>query len=237
MADEKLEKELETLRRQTVSPKPLVYALLEGLVDQRSCSQASQDLFVLEMLESKNNGTYLEIGGGHFSESNNTFILEKEFGWNGISIEIDKELVNLFNDKRRNKAIASDATSFDYRTALKESSFASQIDFLSLDIDPAPVTFKALEKLPHDDFRFSVITYEHDRYLSGDEWMIRSRSLLSELGYHLVVKNLKCFGRDIEDWWIDPNVVKEEIHTRFNSSDIEFSTLWLNYLKLNQRSA
>ena len=42
-------------------------------------SQAYQDLFVLTMLSGKKNGRYLEIGGNHPSEFNNTYLLETEF--------------------------------------------------------------------------------------------------------------------------------------------------------------
>jgi len=50
-------------------------------------SQAGQDLFVVAMLSGQRRGTFLEIGTGHFRENNNTFLLEKEFEWTGISID------------------------------------------------------------------------------------------------------------------------------------------------------
>lgn len=52
-----------------------------------SKAQLSQDLFVLDYLKRKRNGYFLEFGAtdGHYLS--NTFLLEKEFGWNGILAE------------------------------------------------------------------------------------------------------------------------------------------------------
>ena len=42
--------------------------------------------------------------------------------------------------------------------------YPKQIDYLSLDIDPSEATLAALKKLPLDEYRFSVITYETEVY-------------------------------------------------------------------------
>jgi len=44
-------------------------------------SQAGQDLFVTRMLKNKVGGFFIEVGGSHPFESNNTFLLEKEYKW------------------------------------------------------------------------------------------------------------------------------------------------------------
>ena len=51
-------------------------------------SQAGQDLFVVAMTQGKENGTWLEIGCAWPITSNNTYLLEKKFGWSGISIDL-----------------------------------------------------------------------------------------------------------------------------------------------------
>jgi len=53
-----------------------------------SKSQAGQDLFVIAMLQGKRQGTFLEIGAGKLNVGSNTFLLEKEFGFSGTSIDI-----------------------------------------------------------------------------------------------------------------------------------------------------
>src|SRR3569832_1989443 len=55
----------------------------------RSFSQAWQDIFVLAMLGGMRGGRYLEIGAQQPVRDSNTCLLERQFGWSGISVEID----------------------------------------------------------------------------------------------------------------------------------------------------
>lgn len=196
------------------------------LRDRSYFSQAAQDLFVLTMLQGKRGGTYCEIGGADPFDSNNSFLLEHDFGWSGISVEFDSALVDKFNLHRRNKCLHRDATTLDYRQVFLEQKFPTQIDYLSVDIEPAENTYKALTQIPFDSYRFSVITYEHDFHMSGPEYMHKSREFLQKQTYQLVVQNVNCFGRDFEDWWVDPSIVPETIWKKFQSAHVEFSHLF-----------
>jgi len=178
------------------------------------------------MLDDKKAGTFIEIGGGHPFESNNSYLLESRYGWSGFSIDNNRSLAAAYNRVRRANCFAVDATRFDYEKEISEKGFPSQVDYLSIDIDPASKSYEALLKLPAKDVRFSVITYEHDRYSSGDKYMNLSRKYLESLGYQIVVRNVRCFGRDFEDWWVDPNVVSKAKWMKFNASEIEFSNLF-----------
>lgn len=194
---------------------------LRKIGDFFSYSQAHQDLFVRMMLSFKKSGYYLEIGAAEPKQSNNTYILESKEEWLGLSFDIEQDLVDEFNKQRKNPCICADATTFDFKKALTENNFPKQIDYLSLDIDPAEITYDALKNIPHNEFRFSVITYEHDFYTSGAEYMLKSRDFLKSLGYIRVVSNVKVCGRDFEDWYVDPNVIDETVFKPFISNDIE----------------
>ena len=52
-----------------------------------SKSQIRQDLFVLNELDFKNNGFFIEFGAANGLDNSNTFILENKFGWDGLLAE------------------------------------------------------------------------------------------------------------------------------------------------------
>ena len=174
--------------------------------------QAKQDSFVLNVLNEKRNGWYVEVGSNDPIIYNNTYLLETEYDWNGVGFDWDQSLVDNYNNVRKNKCISTDATKFDYLKYFKENKFPKQIDYLQLDIEPAHQTLAALKQMPLDEYRFSVITYEHDLYADPANKEIKKESIdiLSSLGYKLLVENVDDSSPDrvFEDWWIDPKVIR-----------------------------
>ena len=57
------------------------------MTSQESFSQLQQDLKVLKHLNYKKNGYFVEIGAANGIELSNTYLLEKNYGWNGICVE------------------------------------------------------------------------------------------------------------------------------------------------------
>lgn len=55
-------------------------------------SQLGQDQFVLETLKYKTNGYFVEFGAMDGVYCSNTYLLEKDYGWDGILIEPNPEL-------------------------------------------------------------------------------------------------------------------------------------------------
>ena len=142
-------------------------------------SQAYQDLFALTMTRGKKNGKYVEIGANHPSELNNTILLETSFDWKGVSVEIDGNLANLFNKERQQPCFTADATTFDWKAEFKNSNWRTKrIDYASVDCEPPAITLAALKNLPHDEYRFTVITFETDLYKDGGQWRDESRDCL-----------------------------------------------------------
>ena len=178
---------------------------------ENNWSQSFQDVFVLTMLQGKKNGVYVEVGADQPRVISNTYLLESEFDWSGVSFELDGDKVIYFNSIRRNKCICADASTYDYKFLFDERNYPKQIDYLQLDIDPAEGTLNALKALPLDDYRFTVITYETDVYSSGADIQDEQIKILESHGYQLVSKNVKCEGNPYEDWWVDPAIVSEDI--------------------------
>ena len=68
-----------------------------------SYSQIYQDLVVLYYLESKKNGSFIEIGGGDGVIISNTYLLEKKYKWKGIICEPNSRLKANIKLKRNAK--------------------------------------------------------------------------------------------------------------------------------------
>ncbi len=185
-------------------------------------SQIYQDIFVLSMTNGKKEGTYLEVGAGYPKKGNNTFLLEKEFDWKGVSIDINPKSKELFDKNRKNESICADATSIDYIQLLSEHYKSTSIDYLQLDCDPANITYDILQKIPFDNFKFGVITYEHDFYNdSTGSYREKSRVFLKGKGYKLICGNISPLKDKypFEDWWIHPDLIDENIWKQFERMD------------------
>lgn len=176
----------------------------------RSNSQIHQDIFVLCVTGGKKNGTYIEVGASHPQKNNNTFILEKDFGWRGISFEWKKDLVAMFNDARSNVCIHADATVADYENIIRVSGLGNTIDYLQLDIEPPRNTLKCLENINLDKLKFAAITFEHDLYSGGQAERLRSREILEGHGYTLVVSDARYDDKAFEDWWVHEDLVPND---------------------------
>lgn len=172
--------------------------------------------FVLEILNYKNGGTYLEVGSGHFKDENNTYLLEKEYGWTGVGIELDSDLSKLYIDNRTNKCINDNALTVDYKKVLKNNFDSNRIDYLQIDVDNNPKysNLLALINVPLSEYRFNVITFEHDlvRSYKFKEMREAQRVILDALGYVLVVPG------NSEDWWVDgTNIDSEKYQWAFSA--------------------
>ena len=181
-----------------------------GLEDvEENWSEAYQDLFVLTMLKGKKNGTYLEIGAGSPFFGSNTVLLEK-FGWKGHGFDINPLAVN---PDRKNPCVLKDALTVDYDELLSNMEYGNIIDFLQVDLEPADITYKALEVIPWDKYKFRVVTFEHD-YYNDETKTIRdkSREFLQSKGYELIVTNIAPDTlRVFEDWWVHPDLVDKDM--------------------------
>lgn len=176
-------------------------------------SQANQDLFVVEQTNHKKNGTFLDIAAGDPIFINNTYLLEKEYGWTGISVEIDSKYTEAWNTKRKTKYLNQDALQLDYETLLKEIAVDGNIDYLSLDLEPPSLTFDVLKKLPLDKFTFSVVTYEHDCYRQdvGDKFRNASREIFNHYDYVMIKGDVANDVYVYEDWYVHKKLLNNKI--------------------------
>jgi len=182
--------------------------------------KSAQEEFVLDLLEDKKGGYYVELGAFHSKNGSNTNILENKFDWKGVSFEIKEELRKEFNENRSNPCMG-DALDFNYISYFEENSFPKQIDYLQIDIDSgykldgrpdgsAYTSLHGLLAVPLNSYRFTVITFEHDSNMYWRNNVMRDvqREILDSLGYSLVVRT------ESEDWWVDPSVIDLESYRK-----------------------
>lgn len=182
--------------------------------------RSAQEEFVLELLENKKGGYYVELGAFHSKNGSNTNRLENEFDWKGVSFEIKEDLRKEFNENRSNPCMG-DALDFNYISYFEENSFPKQIDYLQVDIDSgyrldgrpdgnAYTSLHGLLAVPLNSYRFTVITFEHDANMYWRNVAMRDvqREILDSLGYSIVVRT------ESEDWWVDPNVIDLESYRK-----------------------
>lgn len=220
--DQELESSTQNLSlylKQDYSSLKYLFSQIESV--ERNYSEAFQDMFVLTMLEGKKNGTYVELGSGFPFYGNNTYLLEQEYEWKGLSIDIEAESIERYFRDRNNLALRRDALSIDYASLFEETKMPKIIDYLQLDCDPPKVTYDILLKVPFDEYKFAVITYEHDHY--NDEtksYKKKSRDYLLSKGYELVVTNVAPKeDKDYEDWYVHPDLVNRNVINKIKNID------------------
>jgi hypothetical protein len=199
--------------------------------------QAEQDKFVLTMLKHKQNGFFLELGSQHPITNNNSYILEKTYGWHGIMVEYDVNYLPLYKTHRSNSVhVIHDAQTLNYRSLFKENNVPQYVDYLQIDLDvDNDSTLNTLIKIDDEllaDYKFATITFEHDIYSSensSDIWAItrqKSREIFAARGYTLVFPDVRLpsntyyRGKEcgaFEDWYVHQDLVDVELINRYKT--------------------
>jgi hypothetical protein len=182
---------------------------------EKNYSRHFQDMFVLSCLDGKKNGTFIELGSGHPELFNNTLLLEKDFGWKGLSVDNSERMCHIFSRSRTSNVILDNAATIDYKQLFKQNCFESKIDFLRINAEHASI--EALKNIPFDKHEFNVIQFQHNAVWWGPEFREASRKILSKIGYILLVSDVAVDPRSpYEDWWVHPNIVNSKPQMKTN---------------------
>lgn len=179
-------------------------------------SQAWQDEFVNNLLNFKRDGFFIDIGSTDGMNQSNSYFFESQMSWKGICVERGIGYAEHYKNNRTCVFLNEDALEINYKNIFEINSFPTRIDYLSVDVDESSAN--ALRKLPLNDYRFSVITIEHDAYRFGDSLRDDERNILKNHNYVILFKDvlvpLGCgMGPNLpfEDWWIDQSVFQEKV--------------------------
>jgi hypothetical protein len=178
----------------------------EAMVFQYN-GQSAQDYFVLYATKFKRNGIFLEIGSNDPIKINNTYLLERDYGWSGYMVESQQDFIIPYKTHRPNSThIMQDATMINF------TFIATVVDYLQIDLEVSNKS--TLEVLQHldtqvmDTTKFATITFEHDIY-TGDWFDTRaiSREILARRGYIRVFSDVMNSNCPYEDWYVHPELV------------------------------
>ena len=177
-------------------------------------SQSGQDQFAYNI--SGLNGIYLEIGAHHPIINSNTYNLEIECNWKGVSIENDLSFKSFWDKhtKRKNEIIWDDAFNINYELLIKKKKFPNRLNYLSCDIEPAENTFKILKQIVNSNLSFDYISFEHDKYDIGDKYEKLSFDFLNEHNYKIAIKNVYSRNKKnkvFETWFVNENMNFKEM--------------------------
>ncbi len=175
--------------------------------------QANQDKFVLNILKEKRDGYFLEIGSNHPIHINNTYLLEKHYGWKGIMVEYQSGYLDSYKEHRPNSIhLINDARNIDYKNVFEINNMPLSFDYLQIDLEANNgSTIHTLEKLDNeifDTYKFATITFEHDIYHTNfGNTRIESRDIFLKRGYICVFEDISDSGNPYEDWYVHPELV------------------------------
>lgn len=158
-------------------------------------SQAGQDKIILELLDNKQEGYFVELGASNGVTSSNTYVLEKKYRWRGLCIEPNQRFFKQLA-KNRNCTIINTLVSgkeeevffnndgatghidkegekmqtTSLANILRANNSPKIIDYLSLDVEGYEEV--VLYDFPFDEYEFRVMSIErppkklHDKLLS-----------------------------------------------------------------------
>lgn len=197
------------------------------MLSYTSYSQAGQEKFVLNTLNHPRNGYFLEFGALDPRSLSNTYCLDTVFNWKGLSFDCSNLDLKWLNDRKNSTFIRGNALNHDYKNLFSEHSVPNIVDYLQIDIDPARGNLHLLKQLKEEvfhDFKFKVITYEHD--FKGQTSLIpaveESRQIFKKAGYVPAFLNVHNLGPSdvFEDWYVHPNLVNMSRIKHFQTVNI-----------------
>ena len=206
---------------------------------RKSVSCEKQDVFVYSLLPIVG-GTFLEVSCGHPVDCNNTFLLESETDWAGVSVDIgDVEKVFQWSEVRTAEFYRVDATSEALTRRIKEGLDNLHVDYLSLDVDFGPftnLTHLALERVLNAGVSFKCCTLEHETFKYGPANRDFTRKLLHDRNYIMLFESVSFpDGSEWEDWWVDPKYFNQDV-LNLKSSNITYTEAVEKVRSLNQQT-
>ena len=197
-------------------------------------SEASQDEFALLVNGKKRDGYWLELGGGPPEDYSNTYKLETQYNWSGVTIDYNVKYAEMYKDKRPRTigVFGVNCVSLNYLVLSEMTKLPKHINYLQIDLEVSnDSTMKSLELIEKglmcNSYEFAAVTFEHDWYaMKNGTTKDRSRALFEKNGYQLIFPDVAVNAfptRVFEDWYVSAETfnsnpllyepIKESQHT------------------------
>lgn len=198
-------------------------------------SQLKQDLWVLNKLNQKKGGKFIEVGANDGIHLSNTYLLEKNFGWTGVLVECDPDILYNLHQNRPDSIIINKACYSESNLTLSFMSdndstmsglnssgntsvqsislndicdHVNEIDYISLDIEGYELN--ALSTFNFDKYNVKCWTIEHN--LDGTQESINNYFSIC----NILLNNNYLIKR--QDW--DLFAVKDNFESEFYRNGI-----------------
>lgn len=102
---------------------------MDETAEIQSTSQLGQDLWVIDTLDYKNNGFFIDIGALDGVTHSNTFLLENKYDWNGICIEANPFVLHMLTSNRN--CMCVNALLYSKENILKEFHCGNELSFMA----------------------------------------------------------------------------------------------------------
>ena len=118
----------------------------------------------------------------------------------------------IFSRKRNTTAVLADASQVNFKDLFKQNCIEQHVDFLRINADNASLV--TLENIPFNEYEFSIIQIQHNECWWGSDLKYKTRKILKEIGYILLVPNVAVDETNAyEDWWVHPWFVNQNMRT------------------------
>jgi len=109
-------------------------------------SDMGQDKWVLDTLDNKRNGYFVDIGASNGISGNNTYVLEKYFNWTGICVEPNPKLRAFPTLKKNRNCICENVCIYSENTEVDFMARGSLIGYSGI---PGPFATDCIKKKPN----------------------------------------------------------------------------------------
>lgn len=184
-------------------------------------SQAGQDKFVCERLSHKRGGFFIDIGAHDGVTINNTWVLEKLLGWDGICVEPCRtNFEKLVHNREcittsvamagkcgtvRFKEYEGDTfaghidkegnykvKAVDFPSLLRRYQAPEEIDYISIDVEGSELDI--IMSFPWDEYDVKIWSIEHASFNDGGAMRGKISSYMAEHGY--MMQMVDKYGHD-----------------------------------------